>query len=260
MFIDTHAHLACDELWEEVENLLKRAKEANVNYILIIATDIKDLERAFKLQEKHQGLLVAASTTPHDAKTEEDSFFVSVQQAARSGKLIAIGETGLEYYHTGLDHRLQKKYLSAYLKLAKETMLPVIFHCREGFSDLFSITDMEYNLPAALLHCFSGSIEDAKKALDRGWMISISGIATFKKSQNLQEIIRYIPIEHLVVETDAPYLAPQSRRGKVNEPSFILETYECIATLKNLPVETFAKQVEENVKQLFGPDFFSSPK
>ncbi len=255
VLIDTHAHLTGDELWPQINDILDRAQKAGIGKIFAICTSELELKRALSLREKYPWISPIAGTTPHDAATPEDPFYGPVAKAAESKEIIAIGEVGLEYFHPGLDKQLQKQYLIHYFQLAHQTGLPVVFHCRDAFSDLFHLADEHFSKGKALLHCFTGSKEEAKQALDRGWLISISGIATFKKSEALREVIAFLPLDRIVVETDAPYLAPQSKRGKLNEPSYILETYQLIADIKQISLEVLEERVFNNVAQ-----FFSSSK
>lgn len=164
---------------------------------------------------------------------------------------MALGETGLDYYYEHSPKELQKKFLIQYFHLAIQTGLPVIFHCRDAFSDLFMLGDAEYKGKPALVHCFTGTVEEAKAALDRGWSISFSGIITFKKSEALREVVKYVPLSKMLIETDAPYLAPQSKRGSLNESSFLSETAQMIAELKQVSLETVAKATSENACAFF---------
>lgn len=250
-YYDSHAHLSSDELFPQIETVLQRAKLANVTHILNICTDPKTLERGLELEKRFSGIVNAGATTPHDVEKEGEEVFPIFQEAAKAGKLVAIGETGLEYYYKELDRKIQKKFLIRYLHLAQECHLPVIFHCREAFEDLFAITDQEYGkgLPA-ILHCFTGTIEEAEKVLERGWHLSLSGIVTYKKSELLRAVAKIIPLNQLLIETDAPYLAPQSRRGKLNEPAFIVETAEIIAKVKGISAAEVAKNTFENAGRL----------
>ena len=163
-----------------------------------------------------------------------------------------VGETGLDYHYAHSPKEVQQRFLKKYLLLAAETGLPVIFHCREAFTDLFALVDAEYPKKApAILHCFTGTLEEAEKVLERGWYLSLSGIVTFKKSEALREVAKRVPLSQLLIETDAPYLAPHSRRGKPNEPSFLVETAACIAQAKGVPVEEIALASASNAKKLF---------
>ena len=142
------------------------------------------------------------------------------------------------------------KYLKKYFALAKEVGLPVVFHCRDAFEDLFSIAKECYSGPA-LLHCFTGTLEEAKKVLDCGWYISFSGIITFKRSSDLRDVVSYVPLDRMMIETDSPYLAPQSKRGKVNEPAFLPETAAMVASLKETTAEEVANITKRNAQTFF---------
>ncbi|MEK7339331.1 MAG: TatD family hydrolase [Candidatus Rhabdochlamydia sp.] len=247
MFIDTHAHLTSDTLVNDTQQILARAQANRVDKIVNICTDEKSLKAGLLLREKTPWVFNAAATTPHDVEKEGESFFPFVEQAAYQKQLIAIGETGLDYHYQHSPKEIQKRYLELYLALSRKMDLPIIFHCRDAFADLFAIAGEM----SAVLHCFTGTLEEAKKALELGWHLSISGIVTFKKSQALQEIVKYVPLERLFIETDAPYLAPVPYRGKVNEPGFLPETAKMIAYLKQISVEEVAKTTKENAEIFF---------
>lgn len=247
MFIDTHAHLTSDTLVNDTQQILVRAQANRVDKIVNICTDEESLKAGLLLREKNPWVFNAAATTPHDVEKEGESFFPFVEQAVYQKQLIAIGETGLDYHYQHSPKEMQKKYLERYLDLSRKMDLPIIFHCRDAFADLFAIADGV----SAVLHCFTGSLEEAKKALELGWYLSISGIVTFKKSQVLQEVVKYVPLERLFIETDAPYLAPVPYRGKVNEPGFLPETAKMIAYLKQISIEEVAKTTKESAEKFF---------
>lgn len=249
---DTHAHLTSPELLPQLGPILERARAAGVQQILNICTDLHSLQEGLLLEKRIPWVRNAGATTPHDVETKGAIDFDVFAKAARAGQLIAIGETGLDYYYEHAPRLLQQEFLIRYLRLAKECQLPVIFHCREAFADLFAIADREESSGApAILHCFTGTIFEAREGVKRGWMISFSGIITFKKSEALREVARSIPIEHMLIETDAPYLAPQSKRGTVNEPAFIGETLRCLAELKGMKLEALAQVTSGNAKKVF---------
>lgn len=251
-FFDTHAHLTSDSIYPIVDTVIENAKKNGVEKIINICTDTITLQRGVELEKKYPWIKTAAATTPHDVDTEGDSVFPIIETAAKEKQLIAIGETGLDYYYQHSDKKNQQKFLVKYLHLAMQTHLPVIIHCREAFEDLFSIVSQEYDKKARLiLHCFTGSEKEAEKALQKGFYISLSGIVTFKKSTALQEVAKMVPLSQLLIETDSPYLTPQSQRGKQNEPMFIRETASCIAQLKNLSVEQLAKHTYDNACRVF---------
>jgi len=249
--IDTHAHLTSEDVLSQIDAILQRAKELQVEKIVNICTGPKSLLDGLSLSEKYPWVFNAAATTPHDVDKEGELFFPQVEQAAVSGKLVAIGETGLDYYYEHSKKSVQKEFLSRYFALAQKVGLPLIFHCRDAFADLFAAADQEYRDKPAVLHCFTGTKAEAKGVLERGWYLSISGIATFKKAEALREIIRYVPLDRLFVETDTPYLAPHSHRGRQNEPSFIWETVEMIAQVKKEDKGKVAQATTENACKFF---------
>ncbi len=250
-YFDTHAHLTSEQILPHVEEVLERALTHGIKKIINICTDEKSLAEGLLLHKKHLWVLNAAATTPHDVETEGESFFPLVESAASQGLLTAIGETGLDYFYAHSPKKMQQHFLLRYFKLALERKLPIIFHCRDAFADLFALADEVYAGAPAVLHCFTGTLEEAKGVLDRGWYLSLSGIATFKKSEALREVAKYVPIDRLFIETDAPYLAPQSHRGKQNEPSFLPETAAVIAAAKGMSLADLAKATEANATRFF---------
>ena len=248
--IDTHAHLTSQEVLPHLEGILQRAQAVGICRILNICTDPKSLEEGLALEKRVPWIRNAGATTPHDVEKEGEGCFGAFAKAAYEGKLVAIGETGLDYYYEHSNRSLQQEFLKRYLHLATECKLPVIFHCRDAFDDLFAIVDQSKFPNRAILHCFTGTKEDARKAVERGWMISFSGILTFRKSEALREVAQQVPLEHLLIETDTPYLAPQSQRGKMNEPSFIVETAKHLAALKGISLEQLAEITKENAEIL----------
>lgn len=255
-FIDSHAHLTVPTVHGKVDALLERAQEVGISHIINICIDEDSLQKGLALAKKYPWVHNTGATTPHDVEKEGEEAFHLFEQAAKMGKLVGIGETGLDYYYQHSPAETQKRFLIRYLHLALETQLPVVIHCREAFSDLFEILDTEYKIAnkvaPGVLHCFTGTIKEAEEVLKRGWYLSLSGIVTFKSSEELREVARMVPLEQLLIETDTPYLAPQSHRGKPNEPAFLTETASLIASLKEIPVEKLAKATSANAAKLFG--------
>jgi TatD DNase family protein len=252
-FTDSHAHLTSPQVIDHVEEVLQRAKDRGIKRIVNICTDEKTLEKGLLVSKRHPWVYNTAATTPHDVEKEGESFFSIVQSHLQD--LIAIGETGLDYYYEHSNRKVQQDFLIRYFALARQAKLPLIFHCREAFKDLFSLADVHYAQRPAILHCFTGSQEEAKGCLDRGWFISFSGIITFKKSEALRDVVRFVPLDRILIETDTPYLAPDSKRGKMNEPSFMIETAEVVAKMKDVSLEKISEITSENAFK-----FFSFPK
>lgn len=253
--IDSHAHLTNSDVFGEVHELLKRAQLVGIESIVNICTDIETLNRGIELSKQYSNVFNTAATTPHDVEKEGEEVFPVIADHAKKGHLVAIGETGLDYYYHHSAPAIQQHFLRRYLHLALECQLPVVIHCRDAFEDFFKILDAEYTLNGrhapGVLHCFTGTIKEAEEVLKRGWYLSLSGIVTFKKSIGLHEVARMVPIEQLLIETDTPYLAPQSKRGKQNEPSYLTETARFIADIKGLSYETLADTTLRNTQNLF---------
>lgn len=249
LFVDSHAHLTSEKVVSQVEEILQRAKDHKVGKIVNICTDEASLEKGLVLAKRHSWVYNAAATTPHDVEKEGESFFPIVEKHASS--LVAIGETGLDYYYEHSNRKKQTEFLVRYFALAVQEDLPVIFHCRDAFDDLFALADAHYKGRPAVLHCFTGTKEEAKRCLDRGWFVSFSGIVTFKKSEALREAVRLVPLDRMLIETDTPYLAPESKRGKLNEPSYVVETAERIAKEKGISLEEVARASSKNASQFF---------
>ena len=246
-FFDSHAHLTSPEVLPHLPAILTRAEQSGVDRIVNICTCRTTLDEG--LQRKFNN---AGATTPHDVEKEGEANFPYFEQAAKEGSLIAIGETGLDYHYLHSDRKVQQKFLVRYLHLAAAVGLPVIFHCREAFADLFAIVDQEYPKGApAILHCFTGTEAEAEGVFERGWHLSLSGIVTFKKSEVLRSVARMAPLEQLLIETDTPYLAPQSKRGRQNEPAFIVETAACIAEARGVSLASIAEATRVNGNTLF---------
>jgi TatD DNase family protein len=251
MVIDSHAHLTDSTVFAQIEEVLERAKNQGIQKIVNICTDALTLKRGVELAKKHAWVFNAAASTPHDVQTEGEHFFPIVQKAIEAKQLIAIGETGLDYYYEHAAPEIQRQFLLRYFELAKASSLPLIIHCREAFEDLFKLADMGYQDAPLLLHCFTGTQKEARSAVERGWFISFSGIITFKKSEALRDVLKIVPLERILVETDAPFLSPQTKRGKMCEPSFIVETVATIAQIKGISQKEAEKITTANAETFF---------
>lgn len=255
MLIDSHAHLTSPSVFESLDPLVERARQAGIKAIINICTDPLSLTRGLELSKRFPWIYQAAATTPHDVEKEGEEVFGIMAASARDGFLKAVGETGLDYHYAHSGKEIQQDFLRRYLQLALECQLPVVIHCREAFADLFKILDSDYQVNGrhapGVLHCFTGSMEESEQVLKRGWMLSLSGIVTFKKSLELQEIAKKVPLEQLLIETDTPYLAPQKHRGKQNEPAFLVDTAEFIANLRGISFEEVAQATAKNAQNLF---------
>ncbi|HJO77670.1 MAG TPA: TatD family hydrolase [Pelagibacteraceae bacterium] len=254
MIIDSHCHLDYSNLFNQLDDVVKRAEDKQVKYFLTICTTLESFEKIKFIINKYRNIYGTFGIHPHETKnfTNINSKFI-LKLKNRHKKVIGIGETGLDYYYNYSDKEIQKKSFIEHINAASELNIPVIVHSRNAEIDTYEILESEKknsNLKV-LMHCFTGSKDFAKKLIDINCYISASGIITFKNSTELADTVSSIPIERLLVETDAPYLSPLPYRGKSNEPSYIVHTVEKLSQIKNLSVKDVMKKTSDNFFQLF---------
>lgn len=248
--IDTHCHLEMKPFDDDREDVIKRAKE-NLEAVITIGSDFEGSKGAVALAEKYDFIYASVGIHPHDAKDFNDNIFDQIKAWAKNPKVVAIGETGLDYHYDHSPRAVQKEVFIKQLRYAVESGIPAIIHSREAKKDTLSILE-ESRISKGVLHCFSGDIETAERAMAMGLYISFAGTVTFKKALQIQQIAKVIPDEYLLVETDAPYLAPEPFRGKRNEPAFVKHTAEFIANLRGISTEDIDRITTLNAKRLFG--------
>lgn len=256
MLIDSHCHLDYLERdGADLNEVLRRATQAGVDKMLTISTRMDTYPAVKAIAQRYQNVWCSVGVHPHEAEKHED---VSVQDLCvetEDQNVIAIGETGLDYFYDHSPRDLQRKSFENHLQAACDTELPVIVHTRQADEDTITMlktaSESGQGKLTGLIHCFSSTAELAEKSLELGFYISISGIVTFKKATELQEIVKTVPLDRLLVETDAPYLAPIPHRGKTNEPAFVSHTAQKIADLKQISVEEVAQKTSENFYRLF---------
>ncbi|MFC5543244.1 MAG: TatD family hydrolase [Bacilli bacterium] len=255
MFIDTHVHLNADQFQEDLQEVIDRAHAAKVEKMIVVGFDRKTIERAMELVEKYESLYAVIGWHPVDAIdcTEEDLAWI--EELTHHPKVVGIGETGLDYHWDKSPKEIQQELFRKQIRLAQKTNLPIIIHNREATGDVVRILREENaKTVGGIMHCFSGSVETALECIKMNFMISLGGPVTFKNARMPKKVAKEIPLEHLLIETDAPYLAPHPYRGKRNEPSLVPLVAEEIARLKEIPVEEVAKATTENAKKLFKLD------
>ena len=255
MFTDSHAHLEFPQFENEREDVIERAWEAGVRHLLAIGsgTGPHDLEAAFPFAANYDWIHATVGIHPHEAALAEEKHFTSLAELCRAEKVLAVGEIGLDYHYDHSPKPVQKDVLFRQLELASKTDLPVIFHCREAWEDLRRIVldQWQGNERGGILHCFTGTREDAFAFLDRGFYVSFAGNVTFKKSNDLRKVVREVPLDRLLVETDSPYLAPVPYRGKRNEPAYVREVARVVGEVKGLSPEEVGVKTTENFLRLF---------
>jgi TatD DNase family protein len=260
--IDTHCHLEMDDFDKDREDVIKRAKDAGIEAIITIGSDLKGNIGGVELSKKYDFIYCSVGFHPHDAKDFTEDIFNQIKKWAtpphppltkegqREGKVVAIGEIGLDYHYDNSPREIQRQVFMKQLQLAKEVNLPVIVHSREAKEDTLEIIK-ESGINKGVLHCFSGDIDMAEKAMAMGFYISIAGPVTFKNAKRPKEIAKAIPDDYLLIETDAPYLAPEPFRGKRNEPAYVVNTARTIAELRGITIEDLARITTLNAKRLF---------
>lgn len=248
--IDTHCHLEMKPFDDDREDVIKRAKE-NLEAVITVGSDFEGNKGAVALAKKYDFIYASVGIHPHDAKDFNDNIFDQIKAWAKNPKVVAIGETGLDYYYDHSPRDIQKKVFIKQIRYAVESGIPAIIHSREAKEDTISILE-ESRISKGVLHCFSGDIETAQRAIAMGLYISFAGTITFKKALQIQQIAKIIPDEYLLIETDAPYLAPEPLRGKRNEPAFVKHTAEFIANIRGVSTEDIDRITTLNAKRLFG--------
>ena len=247
--IDSHAHLYYDEIYNNLDMKLDEAKKCGVTHILTIGTDIGTMQKNLDIANSYQDIY--ASVGVHPLYTNDARPIDKLIEWTNMDKVVAIGEVGLDYhYEEGNPRSAQKELLHDMLNLSQSINLPYIFHARECFPDILDIIK-DYDITNAVFHCYTDSLENAKKILDLGYYISFSGVVTFKRSEELKEIAKYVPDDRFLIETDSPYLAPVPHRGKTNEPAFVALVAECVATLRNTTVDKISEITTDNFFRLF---------
>jgi TatD DNase family protein len=252
MLIDTHAHLDFPEFAGDVRAVLERAKKAGVHEVVSIGISLASSEKAAELADRYPEVYATVGIHPHDAVPLSEKQLAALEALARRRRVVAVGEIGLDYYRDRRPRATQQQCLRQQLEVACKTHLPVVFHIREAHADFFTIvTDYAPSLNGVVLHCFSGDWGVARRCLDMGFYLSIPGTVTFPKAEKQQEVVRRAPLDRLLLETDAPYLAPVPHRGKVNEPAFTRYTAEKVAELRSCSLEEVARQTTANAHQVF---------
>ena len=257
MFVDSHAHIDGPEFDADRDDVIQRARDAGVSTILNIGTGDPHsgaLERAVALAEKHADIYTAIGTHPHDARLFDDKAEqLIIKLSTQSSRIIAWGEIGLDFHYDNSPRDVQMEVFRRQLRLAREANVPVIIHTREAEAETIDILRAEWNgsgLPG-VMHCFSGSLWLAQRAIELGFYISFSGIVTFKKAGELRTIAKQVPLNRLLIETDCPFLAPVPFRGKRNEPAYVVEVARCLAGIHEKTFDEIGQITSENFAALF---------
>ena len=253
MFVDSHCHLNYAGLVEEQDAVIVRARTAGVTTMLNISTRASEWDAIVGTAERNSDVWASIGIHPHEADTHEHVDTARLVAAAAHRKVVAIGETGLDYYYDKSDRERQRRSFRSHVVAARESGLPLIVHTRDAEADTYGILAEEMGKGAysGVIHCFTASQDFADKALDLGFYISLSGIVTFKNAKELQATAKTIPAERLLIETDAPFLAPVPNRGKTCEPAFVADTARFLAGLRGETVDELAATTTANFHRLF---------
>jgi TatD DNase family protein len=253
MLVDSHCHLNYKGIAEDQDAILTRARAAGVSTMLNISTRESEWDEVIGLAEKHKDIWATVGIHPHEADAHPEVDTHKLVLRAAHSRVIGIGETGLDYYYDHSDRHNQQNSFRAHIRASRETGLPIIIHTRDAEQDTAEIMreEMGKGLYSGVIHCFTASADFAKIALDLGMYISLSGILTFKNATDLQNIASNLPADRLLVETDAPFLAPVPHRGKTGEPAFVADTLQFLANLRNVDRDELAEQTSHNFFKLF---------
>jgi TatD DNase family protein len=253
--VDSHCHLNFDPLHASLDSVLANARANDIGYMLCVSVTLESFPEVRTIAEQHAHIFASVGVHPNEREGQEPSVDDLVALAAHA-RVVAIGETGLDYYRSkddpGGDMGWQQERFRRHIRAARETRKPLIIHTREAADDTLRIMREEQaQEPRGVMHCFTETWDVARQALDLGFYISLSGIVTFRNAEALREVAKRVPADRLLVETDSPYLAPVPHRGKSNEPAFVRHVAECVAGLRGVSLETLADQTTRNFFELF---------
>lgn len=253
MIIDTHCHLDFEQFASDRGDVISRAGKAGVLYFVNVGSSLEGSRESVRLAAEYKNIFASVGIHPHHAAGGWEGAFSEIESLAKGKKVVAIGEVGLDYYGSPSPPAAQKKLFARSIGLSKKLGMPLIIHNRDADLDTLSILKSECAGPArGVLHCFSGDREFLAKALDMGLFISFTCNLTFKNAGSLREVAKYVPLDRLLLETDAPFLAPQAKRGKRNEPAYITELRDTLSEILGISKIEVEKVTSGNAKKLFG--------
>lgn len=250
VYFDTHAHLNTVEFVKDIREVINRAREKGVRWILDVGDSVETSKKSIELFKDYSEIYSCIGIHPHNAGKALESDFHELEKLLLKDSVVALGEVGLDYYYEFSDKDVQKEIFTKQIRLAKRLGKPVVIHCRQAENDLVSIIQKEGPVKG-VAHCFSGNADFLKECLDIGLWISFSGIITFKKAMDLRETASAVPSDKLLIETDSPYLSPVPFRGRRNEPAFVTEVARCIAEIRGVSQEKIAETTTENALSFF---------
>jgi TatD DNase family protein len=251
--VDSHAHVDMSEFDSDRADMLARAQSAGVRNILAIGGAPGALASSIPFAEHYDWIYAAAGIHPHEAKLATPEHYDELAKLAQHPKFLALGEIGLDYHYDHSPRDVQQRVFTEQLELARRAGCPIIIHCREAWPDCLALLDQHWRSSGlgGIFHCFSGTLEEARRGTAMGFMVSFAGNATYPKTQPLRDVAAALPLESILIETDSPFLAPQPLRGRRNEPAFVAEVARTLATVRNLAPQEFAAATARNFRRFF---------
>jgi TatD DNase family protein len=250
--IDSHTHLNMDEYNDDIDEVINRAIKKDVKTIIDVGFNQKSIKKSLLLSEKYKNIYSVIGIHPHDAKDVEENYFETLEEFLKYKKVLAIGEIGLDYYRNYSPKEVQKKIFLKQIEISLKLDIPIVIHCRNAYNDMIEILkEKKMENRKILFHCFSGDENIAKELLNMGFYFSFAGYITYPNIKKPYNVIKMLPIEKIIIETDSPFLSPQNKRRERNEPSYIIYTLEKIAEIKNLPLEETAEKIFKNTINFF---------
>ena len=251
--VDSHAHLDASEFDSDREQVLQRARAAGVGAILAIGGNPEALDAAAVLAAGHDWIYAAAGVHPHEARLATQAHYDTLNRLVEHPSFLAWGEIGLDYHYDHSPREVQQRVFAEQLELARAARRPVIIHCREAWPDCLLLLDRDWRSSGlgGILHCFSGTLEEARQGIEMGFLVSFAANVTYPKAQNLRDVARDLPLASLLLETDSPFLAPQPHRGRRNEPAYVAEVAKTLGPVRNLAPVEFAAATSGNFRRFF---------
>ena len=254
--IDSHAHLEFPQFDEDRDAMLERARAAGVETLLAIGsgTGPDRLNAAIPFAEQHDWIYATVGIHPHEAQLATEEHFQKLNELAKHPRVIAWGEIGLDYYYDHSPRDVQQQVFRRQLGQARAAKLPIVIHCRDAWPDCLEMIEKDWRSSGlgGIFHCFTGTIEEAKRGLDMGFLISFAGNVTYKKMQHLRDAAKVLPLDRMLTETDSPFLPPEGRRGKRNEPANVVEVAQALGNVRDLPSDEVAAATATNFRRFFG--------
>lgn len=250
MYFDTHCHLNSEQLYENRDEFIKHALDNQVEMMVVVGYDLESSKKAVEIAKEHSFIYAAVGIGPNDCLNTTTQDLQIIDEYLNEPKVVALGEIGLDYYWDDVPSDKQKEIFQQQVDLAKKHQKPIIIHCRDAYEDTYEV--LKRNGHPGIMHCYSGSVEMAKRFIDLGFYISLAGPVTFKNARVPKDVAEKIGLEHLLIETDCPYLTPHPYRSSLNEPANVVYIAQEIAKLKNMEIESVASQTTFNAKKVFG--------